>query len=218
MTDSAETKILVIDNYDSFVYTLVSYLEQLGAKTTVIRNDAVAADPESLRQLLAEYDGVLVSPGPGNPSEAGVSIPVIKAAADIAKPMLGVCLGHQSLGEAYGATVTHAEELMHGKISHVKHTGDDFFHGVPERFTATRYHSLAVVSDTVPAELVVTAATESGIIMAMRHRDLPLYGVQYHPESVLTEFGYQQLGNWLELVGLTGAAAKAAALTPIIEG
>lgn len=218
MTDSAETKILVIDNYDSFVYTLVSYLEQLGAKTTVIRNDAVAEDPESLRQLLAEYDGVLVSPGPGNPSEAGVSIPVIRAAADIAKPMLGVCLGHQSLGEAYGATVTHAEELMHGKISHVKHTGDDFFHGVPERFTATRYHSLAVVSDTVPAELVVTAATESGIIMAMRHRDLPLYGVQYHPESVLTEFGYQQLGNWLELVGLTGAAAKAAALTPIIEG
>ena len=218
MTDSAETKILVIDNYDSFVYTLVSYLEQLGAKTTVIRNDAVAADPESLRQLLAEYDGVLVSPGPGNPSEAGVSIPVIRAAADIAKPMLGVCLGHQSLGEAYGATVTHAEELMHGKISHVKHTGDDFFQGVPERFTATRYHSLAVVSDTVPAELVVTAATESGIIMAMRHRDLPLYGVQYHPESVLTEFGYQQLGNWLELVGLTGAAAKAAALTPIIEG
>ncbi|RRD60333.1 aminodeoxychorismate/anthranilate synthase component II [Leucobacter sp. OH1287] len=217
MTDSAETKILVIDNYDSFVYTLVSYLEQLGAKTTVIRNDAVAADPESLRRVLAEHDGVLVSPGPGNPSEAGVSIPVIRAAADIAKPMLGVCLGHQSLGEAYGATVTHAEELMHGKISHVKHTGDDFFHGVPERFTATRYHSLAVVSDTVPAELVVTAATESGIIMAMRHRDLPLYGVQYHPESVLTEFGYQQLGNWLELVGLTGASAKAAALTPIIE-
>ena len=122
MTDSAETKILVIDNYDSFVYTLVSYLEQLGAKTTVIRNDAVAADPESLRQLLAEYDGVLVSPGLGNPSEAGVSIPVIRAAADIVKPMLGVCLGHQSLGEAYGATVTHAEELMHGKISHVKHT------------------------------------------------------------------------------------------------
>lgn len=208
-------RILIIDNYDSFVYTLVGYLQELGAQTTVIRNDSVQA--AELPELLAKFDAVLVSPGPGNPAQAGVTIPAIKTCAQMQKPMLGVCLGHQALGEAFGATVTHAEELMHGKTSLVQHNGDDFFAGIPEQFTATRYHSLAVVRDTVPEQLEITAETAGGIIMALKHRSLPLYGVQYHPESVLTEYGYQQLGNWLEMVGLQGAAAKAANLSPLIH-
>ncbi|MDO4240952.1 MAG: aminodeoxychorismate/anthranilate synthase component II [Microbacteriaceae bacterium] len=207
-------RLLVIDNYDSFVYTLVGYLEQLGAETTVLRNDAVSE--AELPGLLAEFDAVLVSPGPGNPGEAGVSIPLIRLAAQESKPLLGVCLGHQAIAEAYGATVTHAEELMHGKTSRVQHDGDDFYAGVPAEFQATRYHSLAVVRDTVPEELEVTASTASGIIMALRHKTAPLFGVQYHPESVMTEYGYRQLGNWLELAGLAGVAERAAGLSPLI--
>lgn len=208
------TRILVIDNYDSFVYTIAGYLQQLGASVHVIRNDDLSVG--ELEHALAEFDGVLVSPGPGTPAEAGLSIPMIEIALRTGVPLLGVCLGHQAIAEALGATVTHAEELMHGKVSRVHHTGDTFFAGVPDWFDATRYHSLAVVRDTVPEVLEVTAETENGIVMALRHRERPIFGVQYHPESVLTQGGYQQFGNWLELVGVKGAAERARSLSPLI--
>ena len=208
------TNILVIDNYDSFVYTLNGYLQQLGAETRVIRNDEVTAG--ELEALVAEVDGVLISPGPGTPADAGVSIAMVGRAVRTGVPLLGVCLGHQAIAEALGATVTHAEELMHGKVSRVRHSGDRFFSGVAEEFDATRYHSLAVVRDTVPDSLEITAATESGIVMALRHREQPIYGVQYHPESVLTEGGYQQLGNWLGIVGIPNAPEIARTLSPLL--
>ncbi|GAB2571768.1 anthranilate synthase component II [Leucobacter ruminantium] len=209
------TRILVIDNYDSFVYTLGGYLQQLGASIEVIRNDDVSAG--ELERLVESFDGVLISPGPGTPADAGVSIAMVGLALRTGVPLLGVCLGHQAIAEAMGATVTHAEELMHGKISRVRHSSDAFFDGVAPEFNATRYHSLAVVRDTVPDCLEVTAETESGIVMALRHRELPIYGVQYHPESVLTEGGYQQLGNWLRVAGLPNAAELAASLSPLIQ-
>lgn len=208
------TQILVIDNYDSFVYTLNGYLQQLGATTRVMRNDEVT--PGELEQLISGYDGVLLSPGPGAPADAGVSIAMVELALRTGIPLLGVCLGHQAIAEALGATVTHAEELMHGKISRVRHTSDPFFEGVATEFDATRYHSLAVVRDTVPETLAITAETPSGIVMALRHRELPIYGVQYHPESVLTEGGYQQLGNWLRVAGLANAAEIARSLSPLL--
>lgn len=208
------TRILVIDNYDSFVYTLNGYLQQLGAETDVIRNDAVT--PEELRTLVGQYDGVLISPGPGKPSDAGVSIEMVNLALETGKPVLGVCLGHQAIAEASGATVTNAEELMHGKISKVTHTGDALFRDVPNTFNATRYHSLAVVRDTVPADIEVTAQTDTGVVMALRHRQKPIWGVQFHPESVLTEGGYQMLGNWLEQLGLSGASTRAKQLSPLL--
>ena len=209
------TNILVIDNYDSFVYTLSGYLQQLGATTNVMRNDAVSVG--ELEQLVAGVDGVLISPGPGTPTNAGLSIAMVQIALRTGVPLLGVCLGHQAIAEALGATVTHADELMHGKISRVRHFGDDFFAGVATEFDATRYHSLAVVRETVPEELIVTAETESGVVMALRHREQPIFGVQYHPESVLTEGGYRQLGNWLTVTGLTNAAEIAATLSPLID-
>lgn len=209
------TRILVIDNYDSFVYTLGGYLQQLGASVEVIRNDDVSIG--ELEQLVRDFDGVLISPGPGIPADAGVSIPMVEIALRTGVPLLGVCLGHQAIAEAMGATVTHADELMHGKISRVRHTADPFFDGVADEFDATRYHSLAVVRDTVPADLLITAETAQGIVMALRHRELPIYGVQYHPESVLTEGGYRQLGNWLAVVGAPNAAAIAATLSPLLN-
>lgn len=212
MTDT--TRILVVDNYDSFVYTLVGYLQELGAETTVVRNDDV---PLAEAAALAESrDGVLISPGPGSPSDAGVCVDLIRWCGANNKPMLGVCLGHQALAEAYGGSVTHAPELMHGKTSLVEHDATSIFAGLPSPVTATRYHSLAAVSDDVPADLNVTARTASGIIMGLEHRTAPLCGVQFHPESVLTEGGYQMLGNWLESLGLKGAAAKASTLSPLI--
>lgn len=210
------TRILVIDNYDSFVYTLNGYLQQLGATTQVIRNDAVSVG--ELEHLVDEFDGVLISPGPGTPADAGVSVSMVGIALRTGKPLLGVCLGHQAIAEAMGAVVTHADELMHGKVSRVRHSGDTFFTGVAPEFDATRYHSLAVVRDTVPEELVITAETEQGVVMAVRHRNRPIYGVQYHPESVLTEGGYQQLGNWLAVVGSPNAAEIAATLSPLFSG
>ncbi|MDQ0278275.1 para-aminobenzoate synthetase component 2 [Arthrobacter silviterrae] len=209
------TRILVIDNYDSFVYTLVGYLQQLGAETTVIRNDDVTL-AEAI-ELAAARDGVLVSPGPGTPAEAGVCIELIKWCGDSLKPMLGVCLGHQALAEAYGGVVTHAEQLMHGKTSLVHHHGDGVFAGLPSPVTATRYHSLAAVPASIPEVLEVTAETADGVVMGLAHKSAPLCGVQFHPESVLTEGGYQMVGNWLESVGLKGAAAKAATLSPLIN-
>jgi para-aminobenzoate synthetase component 2 len=207
-------RVLVIDNYDSFVYTLDGYLQQLGAQTTVLRNDAVPA--EQAAALIADYDAVLISPGPGNPASAGISIAVVHAALAAQKPLLGVCLGHQAIAEALGGTVSHADELMHGKTSQVQHDGSPFFDGVPESFRATRYHSLAIVNGTVPDDLVVTARTEGGIIMGVRHRTAPVHGVQFHPESVLTEGGYRMLGNWLAEAGLPSAAETAVGLSPLV--
>lgn len=209
------TRILVIDNYDSFVYTINGYLQQLGAETEVWRNDAFA--PEEAGDWLSRYDGVLVSPGPGTPADAGVSIAMVRAAHAARVPLLGVCLGHQAIAEAFGATVTVAEELMHGKTSQVTHDGSAFYAGVPQPFTATRYHSLAVVADTVPAQLEVTSGTEGGVIMGLRHREAPIYGVQFHPESVLTQGGYQMIANWLETAGLAGAAEAASTLSPLVR-
>ena len=208
-------KILVVDNYDSFVYTLVGYLQELGAETTVVRNDDVTL-AEAI-EMAETRDGILISPGPGSPSEAGVCIELIRWCGEKTKPMFGVCLGHQALAEAYGGTVTHAPELMHGKTSLVQHDGASVFAGLPSPVTATRYHSLAAVRDTIPEILEITAETASGVIMGLQHRTAPLCGVQFHPESVLTEGGYQMLGNWLESLGMKGAAERAANLSPLIQ-
>ena len=209
------TKILVLDNYDSFVYTLSGYLQQLGATTDVIRNDAVTE--QELPELMAKYDGVLISPGPGTPKDAGLSIDVVQVALKTNQSIFGVCLGHQAIAEAMGATVTSADELMHGKTSDVQHDNSLVFKDVPKSFKATRYHSLAVVDDTVPEDLIVTSRTTGGVIMGLQHKSKPIYGVQFHPESVLTEGGYQMLGNWLESIGLNGAAEKAKSLSPMIK-
>ena len=208
-------RILVLDNYDSFVYTLNGYLQQLGAETEVLRNDSVTE--AQLPELLAKFDAVLISPGPGTPADAGLSIPTVKYALETDYPVFGVCLGHQAIAEAMGATVTSAPELMHGKTSRIQHNGGLIFQNVPQDFNATRYHSLAVVRETVPADLEVTGQTESGVIMSLQHKSKPIYGVQFHPESVMTEHGYTMLGNWLESLGLKGAAEKALTLSPRIE-
>lgn len=209
------TRVLVIDNYDSFVYTLNGYLLQLGAETEVMRNDAFDADDAAAR--IAQYDAVLLSPGPGTPRDAGVSIPIVRAALAAGSPLLGVCLGHQAIAEALGATVTHADELMHGKTSLITHDNSAFYEGVPQPFTATRYHSLAVVDSTVPPELVVTSRTQGGVIMGLRHESRPVFGVQFHPESVLTEGGYLMLANWLAVAGLPSARKAAQGLTPLVK-
>ena len=208
-------KILVLDNYDSFVYTLNGYLQQLGASTEVLRNDVVSE--AELPALLAKYDAVLISPGPGTPGDAGLSVPTVKLAMKSGQSIFGVCLGHQAIAEAMGATVTSAEELMHGKTSQVFHDDSLVYKDVPDPFTATRYHSLAVVSNTVPKDLIVTSKTQGGVIMGLQHKTLPIYGVQFHPESVLTQGGYQMLGNWLESIGLKGAAEKAKTLSPLVK-
>ncbi|WP_297081573.1 aminodeoxychorismate/anthranilate synthase component II [uncultured Demequina sp.] len=206
------TRILVIDNYDSFVYTIVGYLRQMGAETVVVRNDAVADAGD-----IDDYDGVLVSPGPGTPAEAGASNDVIRECARTGTPMLGICLGHQALAEVYGGVVSHAPELMHGKTSAVTHEGASVLVGLASPFTATRYHSLAVEEGTVDDALEVTARTSTGIIMGLKHRDLPLHGVQFHPESVLTEGGHRLLANWLEVCGMPDAEGRSAGLTPLVR-
>jgi para-aminobenzoate synthetase component 2 len=204
-------RILVVDNYDSFVFIIVGYLQQLGADCEVARNDAVSpADG-------ADFDGVLVSPGPGTPQEAGVSMAMIAACAERGQPMLGVCLGHQALGVVFGATVNRAPELLHGKTSAVRHDGTGVLQGLPSPFTATRYHSLTIDPDTVPADLIATAHTESGVIMAVRHRTLPLEGVQFHPESVLTQGGHRLLANWLRTCGLLDAVSRSEGLSPLVH-
>ena len=192
-------RVLVVDNFDSFVYNLVQYLGQLGVDSEVRRNDAVTVEE------LADLDvaGVLLSPGPGTPTDAGVTVPMVRAAAEAGVPVLGVCLGHQAIAEAFGGDVVRAPELLHGKTSQVVHDGVGVLADLPSPFTATRYHSLAVESSTFPAELEVTGRTPSGIVMALRHRELPIEGVQFHPESVLTEGGHQLLATWLTQCGLT---------------
>jgi para-aminobenzoate synthetase component 2 len=202
-------RVLVVDNYDSFVFNLVQYLAQLGAEPVVRRNDAVRPE-EAL-----EYDGVLLSPGPGTPEEAGVCVDLVRVAAGRV-PVLGVCLGHQAIAVAYGASVTRAPELLHGKTSLVHHDGSGVLAGLPDPFTATRYHSLAVDPATVPDELQVTGRTASGVVMAMRHRSLDLEGVQFHPESVLTEGGHRMVANWLVRLGDSEAVERSDGLTPVV--
>jgi para-aminobenzoate synthetase component 2 len=205
-------RILVIDNYDSFVFNLVQYLGQLGADCEVRRNDEIAvADVGDVGAA-----GILLSPGPGTPERAGITMDVITAYAG-KLPMFGVCLGHQAFGAAFGATVTRAPELLHGKTSEVHHKGVGALAGLPDPFTATRYHSLAVVQDTLPPEIEVTGWTSSGVVMAMRHRELPIEGVQFHPESVLTEGGHTMLANWLASCGLPSAREKAPQLAAEVE-
>jgi para-aminobenzoate synthetase component 2 len=215
-TEMRTPNILVVDNYDSFVYTIVGYLQQLGASCRVVRNDEIG--PEAVGDDLADQpDGVLLSPGPGTPARAGSSCALVERCAATGTPLLGVCLGHQALAEVYGATVTHAEELMHGKTSSVHHQGAGVLEGLPDPFTATRYHSLAVVADTVPADLEITARTEGGVVMGLQHRDLPLFGVQFHPESVLTEGGHRLLANWLAVCGDSGAVERSHGLAPLVN-
>jgi para-aminobenzoate synthetase component 2 len=202
------TRILVVDNYDSFVFNLVHYLYQLGAECDVRRNDDVSD--------IDGYDGILLSPGPGTPERAGSCIDLIHQAAGTT-PVFGVCLGLQAIAVAFGATVNRAPELLHGKTSDVNHEGVSVLAGLPPHFIATRYHSLAVDPDTVPEEFEVTATTESGVIMAMRHRTMPIEGVQFHPESVLTEGGHRLLGNWLAVCGDEGAIARSDGLAPVVS-
>ena len=203
-------KILVVDNYDSFVFNLVQYLQQLGAECTVVRNDAIKVSEA------AKYDGVLISPGPGTPEAAGISVELVKYCADKKIPLLGVCLGHQAIAVAYGATVSRAPELLHGKTSIVTHKNKSVLSDIPSPFTATRYHSLAIERETLPSELEITGQTDSGVIMAVQHKSLPICGVQFHPESVLTEHGYQMIGNWLEICGDKGARARSEGLSPVV--
>lgn len=208
-------RILVLDNYDSFVYTLNGYLQQLGAQTEVIRNDSITE--AELPALLSKFDALLISPGPGTPASAGLSIPAVKFALKTDYPVFGVCLGHQAIAEAMGATVQSAPELMHGKTSKVQHDKSMILNGLPQDFLATRYHSLAVVRETVPDDLIITGETESGVIMSLQHKSKPIYGVQFHPESVMTEGGYLMLANWLESLGLEGARERAKNLSPRVD-
>jgi para-aminobenzoate synthetase component II len=205
-------RILVIDNYDSFVFNLVQYLGQLGVECEVRRNDEI--DLAAVGDLGAA--GVLLSPGPGTPERAGICMDLISAYAG-RLPIFGVCLGHQAIGAAFGATVTRAPELLHGKTSEVHHKGTGVLDGLPDPFTATRYHSLAVLPGTLPDEIEVTGWTESGVVMAMRHRSLPIEGVQFHPESVLTEGGHVLLANWLAACGFPAALDRAPALAAEVE-
>jgi para-aminobenzoate synthetase component 2 len=193
------TKILVVDNYDSFVFNLVQYLQQLGAEVVVKRNDEVNAES------INGFDGVLLSPGPGTPEDAGACIEIVNAAIEKQKPLLGVCLGHQAIGAALGGKVSRAPELLHGKTSQVQHNKEGVFKDLKSPFRATRYHSLAIETASVPDELAVTATTEEGVIMGIKHKSAPIEGVQFHPESVLTEGGHHLLANWLTEVGDTNA-------------
>jgi len=202
-------RILVIDNYDSFVFNLVQYLAQLGADPVVRRNDEVGVGEADT------FDGVLLSPGPGTPEEAGICVDLVRHVAGRV-PLLGVCLGHQAIGVAYGAKVTRAPELLHGKTSQVHHRGAGVLDGLPDPFTATRYHSLAVDPSTIPADVLeVTGSTDSGVVMAMRHRAVDVEGVQFHPESVLTQGGHRMLANWLVRCGDPEAVLRSSGLAPV---
>jgi para-aminobenzoate synthetase component 2 len=202
------TRILVVDNYDSFVYNLVQYLAQLGAEVEVRRNDMVSiADLDGL-----SLDGVLISPGPGTPQDAGVSMAMVSECAARELPLLGVCLGHQAIGAVFGADIVRAPELLHGKTSEVEHDGTGVLAGLPSPFTATRYHSLAVDEAKLSPEIVVNARTASGVVMGLRHRRWPIEGVQFHPESVLTHGGHHLLANWLRTCGASVDADRVAEL------
>lgn len=205
------TRILVIDNYDSFVFNIVQYLAQLGADVTVKRNDEVGVE------FAKDFDGVLLSPGPGAPHDAGISMSMVEYCKENAIPLFGVCLGHQAIAEAFGATVSRAPELLHGKTSEIYHQGESVMSSLPQGFQATRYHSLAVERDTVPAELIITCQTESGVVMGLKHAKYSIEGVQFHPESVLTEGGHRMLAEWLTQCGDTEALTKSVGLSPLMN-
>ena len=207
---SASVRILVVDNYDSFVYNLVQYLGELGAAVEVRRNDVVTV------QDVERFDGLLISPGPGHPRDAGNVEELIRHCAKSAQPLLGVCLGHQALGEVYGAQVVNAPELLHGRSSVVTHDGLGLFAGVRSPLVVGRYHSLAVDEATLPDELIVTARSH-GLVMGVRHASLPLVGVQFHPESVLTEDGYLLLANWLAVCGAGDLSTRARELSARVD-
>lgn len=207
---SRNTSVLVVDNHDSFVHTLVGYIHELGVSTDLVEADAID-DPLA---AIANYRGIIISPGPGAPAAAGASIAIVRAAAGASIPLLGVCLGHQAIAEAFGATVARAPELMHGMTSLVHHDSDPLYAGLPDPFVATRYHSLAIVPDSLPHELVVTSRTDTGVIMGIAHLTAAIDGVQFHPESVLTQGGYRLLGNWLSSIGFVDAAQRSATLQP----
>jgi len=199
-------RVLVVDNYDSFVFNLVQYLGQLGVDAEVWRNDDDRlAGPAGVAAAAGGFDGVLLSPGPGTPERAGATVSLVGACAATRTPLLGVCLGHQAIGVAFGGTVDRAPELLHGKTSEVYHRDVGVLRGLANPFTATRYHSLTILPETVPAELEVTAHTRGGVIMAIQHRTLPIHGVQFHPESILTEGGHRMLANWLACCGAAPA-------------
>jgi para-aminobenzoate synthetase component 2 len=206
-------RILVVDNYDSFVYNLVQYLAQLDADVIVRRNDAVS--PADLDEL--DVDGVLISPGPGTPQDAGQSMPLVAACAASERPLFGVCLGHQAIGAVFGAPIVRAPELLHGKTSEIRHDGTGVLAGLPSPFTATRYHSLAVEEAALPEEIIVTGRSPSGVVMALRHRTLPIDGVQFHPESVLTHGGHRMVANWLVRCGGTVDYERVAQLSEGVD-
>jgi para-aminobenzoate synthetase component 2 len=204
-------KILVVDNHDSFVFNIVQYLDELGAVTHVVKNEEI--EPKYCQN----FDGVVISPGPGNPQNAGASIDVVKYCDRREIPILGICLGLQVIGATYGAKISSAPELLHGRTSEILHDGTDLFKDIPNNFIATRYHSLAIESDSVPAELKVTARCSDGTIMGISHRSKKIVGVQFHPEAVLTQFGYELLANWLEICGDVGARNRAVGLSALIN-
>jgi anthranilate synthase component 2 len=192
---------LLIDNYDSFTYNLWHYLSELGAETVVRRNDALTVE----EAVALQPQGIIISPGPGVPAQSGISVPIVAAAGTI--PLLGVCLGHQAIGEAFGGKVVRAPAPMHGKVSQIQHDGDGIFAGLPQPFTATRYHSLIVERASLPNTLKITAWTDDGLIMGLEHHELPLYGVQFHPESIASEAGKPLLRNFLSLATARPLAA-----------
>ena len=204
-------KILVVDNHDSFVFNIVQYLDELGATTHVVKNEEI--DPEYCQN----FDGVVISPGPGNPQNAGASIGVVKFCGQNEIPVLGICLGLQVIGAAYGAKISSAPELLHGRTSEILHDGTELFKDIPNNFIATRYHSLAIEPDSMPAELQITAKCSDGTIMGISHRSKKIVGVQFHPEAVLTQFGYELLANWLEICGDVGARNRAVGLSALIN-
>ena len=204
-------KILVIDNHDSFVFNIVQYLDELGAATVVVKNDEI--DPDYCKN----FAGVVISPGPGNPQNAGESTDVVKYCDRHEIPILGICLGLQVIGAAYGAKISSAPELLHGRTSEILHDGTDLFKDIPNNFIATRYHSLAIESDSVPADLQVTARCSDGTIMGISHRSKKIVGVQFHPEAVLTQYGYELLANWLEICGDVGARNRAVGLSALLN-
>jgi len=192
---------LLIDNYDSFTYNLWHFLGELGAEFTVRRNDAITVD----EALAMEPAGIVISPGPCDPDRAGICLDLVRAAADAGTPLLGVCLGHQTVGQAFGGRVVRAPECMHGKLSQIRHHGDGLFRDIPSPVTATRYHSLILERDSLPDCFEITAETGDGIVMGIRHREMPLYGVQFHPESIASEHGHELLDNFLAVT--SGRAA-----------
>jgi para-aminobenzoate synthetase component 2 len=204
-------KILVVDNHDSFVFNIVQYLDELGAVTHVVKNEEI--EPKYCQN----FDGVVISPGPGNPQNAGASIDVVKYCDRREIPILGICLGLQVIGATYGAKISSAPELLHGRTSEILHDGTDLFKDIPNNFIATRYHSLAIESDSVPAELKVTARCSDGTIMGISHRSKKIVGVQFHPEAVLTQYGYELLANWLEICGDVGARNRTVGLSALIN-